>query len=219
MKEGITMDIIGNRISLKPIQLKHVYQMKNWGLHKNTLLFDYNLPSLTDEEIEEWYEYKTASIRRKYYSIFNEQNILIGYLGIKNIRRILREATLGIVLDPNYVNMGYGTEGIVTFLDYYFNKMNMRIMYLEVAKFNKRAIKCYEKSGFTVVDVYLDEFFNQSLNLKDPYYLNEKSSFVIDDGKIYNYIYKMKIDKKTYLKEREEIGTGKIRNKTWSIIK
>ena len=129
MKEGITMDIIGNRISLKPIQLKHVYQMKNWGLHKNTLLFDYNLPSLTDEEIEEWYEYKTASIRRKYYSIFNEQNILIGYLGIKNIRRILREATLGIVLDPNYVNMGYGTEGIVTFLDYYFNKMNMRIMY------------------------------------------------------------------------------------------
>lgn len=213
------MEIIGDRVKLKPIKLEDVYQMKNWGIHENTLLFDYNLPSLTHKEIEEWYRYKTSSIRRKYYSIFNDKNKLIGYLGIKNIRRILREATLGIVLDPNYVNMGYGTEGISTFLDYYFNKMNMRIMYLEVAKFNKRAIKCYEKSGFSVIDVYLDEFFDQSLSLKDPYYLNEKSSFVIDDGKIYNYIYKMKIDKKTYFKEREEIGTGKVGNKTWSIIK
>ncbi len=65
----------------------------------------------------------------------------------------------------------------------------MKIMYLEVAKFNKRAMRCYEKSGFSTVDMYLDRFFNQNLDLKDPYYLEESSSFVIRDGKVYNYIY------------------------------
>ncbi len=69
----------------------------------------------------------------------------------------------------------------------------MKIMYLEVAKFNKRAMRCYEKSGFSTVDMYLDRFFNQNLDLKDPYYLEESSSFVIRDGKVYNYIYIMQI--------------------------
>ena len=197
------MDIIGNRIKLKPIELADVYQMKNWGTHENTLLFDYNLPPWTDDELEEWYKYKTNSITKKYYSIFNEEDRLIGYIGIKNIKRILKKATLGIVLDPNYVNRGYGTEIIQTYLDYFFNEMNMKTMYLEVAKFNKRAMKCYKKCGFSVVTMYSDEFFDQNLNLEDPYYLEEKSSFVIKNGKIYNYIYKMKIDRKTYLKERE----------------
>ena len=197
------MEIIGNRIKLKPIKLEDVYQMRNWGTHKNPLLFDYNLPPWTDWELEEWYKYKTGSIRSKYYSVFNEEDKLIGYIGIKNIRRFFKQATLGIVIDPNYVNMGYGTEIIQTYLYYFFNEMNMKTMYLEVAKFNKRAMKCYEKCGFSVVTMYSDEFFDQNLNLEDPYYLDEKSSFVIKNGKIYNYIYKMKIDRKTYLKERE----------------
>ena len=202
MKEGIIVEIIGDRIRIKPIELEDVYQMRNWGFHKNSLLFDYNLPELTDNELKQWHRYKTRGFNKVYYSVFNEVNILIGYLGIKNIRRILREATLGIVVDPNYVNMGYGTEIISCFLDYFFNDINMRTMYLEVAKFNKRAIRCYEKSGFSAVDMYLDRFFNQNLSLEDPYYLEEQSAFVIKGGKIYNYIYKMKIDKSAYLNVR-----------------
>ncbi|NMB26607.1 MAG: GNAT family N-acetyltransferase [Tissierellia bacterium] len=195
------MEIKGKRITITPIELKDAYSMKKWGRHKNPLLFDYNLPSLTDEEIKEWYRFKTRGNNKKYYSVFNEQNRFIGYMGIKNIRKILSQATFGIVFDPNYVNQGYGTEAIIAYLYYFFNEMKMRTLYLEVAKFNKRAIQCYEKSGFKVVDVYLEEFFDQKIDLENPYFLEEKSSFVIEDGKVYNYIYKMKIDKKTFLKE------------------
>lgn len=199
------MELKGNRIRIVPMELEHAYFMRHWGFHENPLLFDYNLPPFDDKQIEEWYHYKTRGYNRKYYSVFNEENKLIGYMGIKHIRRILKEATLGIVFDPNYVNQGYGTEGILTFLDYYFNEMNMKRMYLEVAKFNKRAIRCYEKSGFKIVDVYVDEFFDQNIDFNNPYFLKEKSSFVLINGKVYNYIYKMKIDKKTYLKE-EKLG-------------
>ncbi len=196
------MEIRGDRIKIAPITLEDVYGMREWGTHENPLLFDYNLPPLNDEEIKEWYRFKTIGNGKRYYSVYNEENRFIGYMGIKHIRRILREATLGIVFDPNYINQGYGTEGITTYLDYYFNEMKMKIMYLEVAKFNKRAIRCYEKSGFEIIDLYLDEFFDQNIDLNNPYFLREKSSFVIRNGKIYNYIYKMKIDRRIYLKER-----------------
>lgn len=71
-------------------------------------------------------------------------------------------------------------------------------MYLEVAKFNKRAIKCYSKSGFYIVEKYLDLFFDQQIDRTNEYFLQENSSFEIVEGKIYNYIYKMKIDRKAY---------------------
>ena len=71
-------------------------------------------------------------------------------------------------------------------------------MILEVAEFNKRAYRVYEKLGFKPVGYYLDEFFNQGLDLTNPYYLQEKSSFVIDGQKIYNYIYKMTLSKKRF---------------------
>jgi RimJ/RimL family protein N-acetyltransferase len=157
---------------------------------------------MNDSELHGWYNIKTFGRSKEYYGVTNKEGKLVGYMGIKNIKKIKKEATLGIVFDPNHINKGYGTEAITTYLNYYFNEMKMKTLLLEVAKFNKRALRCYEKSGFVVIDVYLDKFFNQDMDLTDPYYLQEKSSFVIKGGKIYNYIYKMKVDRKSFLKER-----------------
>ena len=177
--------------------------MREWGTHKNPLIEDYNFPPLNDKEIKMWYVKKANKMLNKYYGIRNEEGKLIGYMGIKNIRRIKRESTLGIVLDPNYVDKGYGTEILDTFLRYYFTEMKMRKMLLEVAEFNKRAYSVYEKIGFKPIGYYLDEFFDSGLDLSDPYYLEEKSSFVITDKKIYNYIYKMVLDKKRFFELRK----------------
>lgn len=197
------MEIKGDRITIRPIRLEDAYAMKGWGFHRNTLLADYNIPELTNEELKQWFKYKSKGFSQKYYSVENEVNILIGYFGIKNVRRILREATLGIAIDPNYVNMGYGSEIIRSYLNYFFNEMKMKTMYLEVAKFNTRAIKCYEKVGFFIINEYLEKFYNQNLSLKDSYYLGAKDAFLIEDGKIYNYIYMMKIDKETFNEKGE----------------
>jgi len=205
------MELRGNRVKIVPMELKHVYNLRNWGYHENPLLADYNLPDLTDDELEDWYYYKTNKFNQKYFSVFNEENRMIGYFGIKKVRKLFKDAMLGIVFDPNYTNQGYGTESIGVFLDYYFNVLNMKKLYLEVAKFNKRALRCYEKSGFKIVDEYLYEFFDQEIDTNNPYFVQEQSSFVIKRGKIYNYIYKMEIDKKTYLRERDKSG-AKVEN-------
>ena len=192
------MEILGNRVTIRPLVLKDVYHMRNWGSHKNPLLSDYNFPPMSDRQIRKWYKYKTNSFFYKYYGVLNEDRRLIGYLGIKEIKYIRRESTLGIVFDPNYVDKGYGSETLSTFLKYYFNHMKMKRMYLEVAEFNKRAHKVYEKMGFRPAGYYLDEFHDQDLDLNNRYYLDTKSCFVIDDKKIYNYIYRMKLDKEDF---------------------
>lgn len=213
------MELKGNRIKITPIKLEDVYSIKNWGIHENPLLADYNLCHLSDRQLEEWYYYKTNRSNQRYFSVFNEENRMIGYFGIKNIRKILKDALLGIVFDPNYVNQGYGTETLMTFLDYYFNVLKMRKLYLEVTKYNKRALRCYQKNGFKIVGEYLYEFFDQNIDTNNPYFMEEQSSFVIKKGKIYNYIYKMEIDRKAYLKERDIIEKTKAENQVGSTVK
>ena len=199
----ILLEIRGERVIIRDLQLEDVFNMKNWGTHENPLIEDYNFPPMNDKEIKLWYKMKTNRLFNKYYGILNEDNRLIGYMGTKDIKVIRRESTLGIVLDPNYVNKGYGTEILDTFLEYYFTEMKMKKMILEVAEFNKRAYRVYEKVGFLPVGYYLDEFFDSNLNLTNPYYLEEKSSFVITNRKIYNYIYKMVLNKKRFFKLRK----------------
>ncbi|HLR21707.1 MAG TPA: GNAT family N-acetyltransferase [Tissierellaceae bacterium] len=195
------MRIKGKRVIIRPLILEDVYSMRNWGYHSNPLLADYNFPIMDNEDIKKWYEVKTKSFFNKYYGILNKDNRLIGYIGIKGIKFIRGQSTLGIVLDPNYINKGYGTEVLKNFLNYYFTRMKMKIMYLEVTKFNTRAYQLYKNMGFKLISYYLDEFFNQDLDLNNNYYLQGKSGFVIKDGKIYNYIYKMELDKNTFLKK------------------
>ncbi|MDD2447326.1 MAG: GNAT family protein [Tissierellia bacterium] len=192
------MEIKGPRITIRPLSLGDVYLMREWGLHPSPLLDDYNFPTLSDKGIERWYKQKTKSFKNKYYAIFNEEKKLIGYMGIKNIRRIRKDSILGLVFDPNYVSKGYGTETLKSFLFYYFTKMGMKRMYLEVSEFNKRAYKLYENMGFVKIEYYIDYFFDQELDLTNPYFVKEQSSFVIKNKKIYNYIYKMRLEKEDF---------------------
>ena len=193
------MKIIGDRVLIRPLELEDVFFMRNWGHHENPLMDDYNFPVLTDNQIKKWYRYKMNSLFSSYYGVENENQRLIGYMGIKRIRYILRKSTLGIVFDPSFVSKGYGTDALRAFLNHYFNEMKMKKMYLEVADYNYRAKKLYEKMGFTDAGYYLDEFHNQELDLSNKYYLKSKSSFVIDNKKIYNYIYWMELTKENFM--------------------
>lgn len=190
--------IKGKYVVITPFRLEDALKMTEWGFHENPLFSDYNFPLVSYESISKWYNRKTFGLNKKYFAIYNKENKLIGYLGIKNIKRILGQSTLGIVFDPNYINKGYGTDALGTFLGYYFNDLNMKCLYLEVAKFNKRAIKVYEKTGFVIIDEYLMDYHDQYIDLNNPYFQQERSAFVINRNKIYNYIYKMKIDKDIY---------------------
>lgn len=199
------MEIIGDRIIIRPLKMQDVFDMKNWGEHKNPLLSDYNFPSMSDSQIRRWFDMKTRSFFNKYFGIILKDGRLIGYMGMKEIKFLKKESTLGIVFDPNFLNMGYGTETLKYFLKSYFTQMNMKRMYLEVAEFNIRAQRVYKKMGFENFGYYLEEFFDGDLDLDSPYYKDVQSCFVINGKKIYNYIYKMKLDREVFFSKISSI--------------
>ena len=45
-------------------------------------------------------------------------------------------------------NQGLGTDAVETILGYAFQRLNLNRIYLRVYAHNKRAIRCYTKSGF-----------------------------------------------------------------------
>src|SRR5690554_2754471 len=145
------MILKSRRIEISPLTMEDAKSMRGWGVHESVLFSDYNFPYEGDQEIKKWFKYKTFSIRNKYFGVHNEEGKLIGYLGIKDRKFFGKSSFLGIVFDPDHMNLGYGTESLRVFLEYYFEVMNMKTLFLEVAEFNERALKVYDKMGFVPV--------------------------------------------------------------------
>lgn len=200
------MKMKGRRITIDKLRVEDVFDMRNWGTHENPMLEDYNFPNMNDREIRIWHRMKTSNPYDRYFGIKDEEDLLIGYMGMKSIKLFRRFSTLGLVLDPDRMDEGYGTEVLETFLKIYFSEMKMKKMILEVSAFNKRAYRLYEKMGFKKNYMYKEEFFDQYINFSNPYYSDEESSFEIIDGKIYNYIYKMTLTKDRFLELKESMG-------------
>ena len=182
--------IVGKRVTIRPLELEDVYAMQDWGKHEEPFFSDYNFPKLKDEEIRQWYKDRTFKKNRKSFAILNENGDTIGYLTIRNIKKLKKQATLGITLDANFVNRGYGTEALNIFLDYFFNELKM-----------KRAIRCYEKNGFRKTGEYLKKLDIKTYNvlLKERHY-DLIDGFVFKKGNLYCCYYEMKLSKYDYCK-------------------
>ncbi len=76
---------------------------------------------------------------------------LVGTIAFLNIDWRLRSAEFGILIgDKNYWNRGYGTDAVRLLLQHGFTTLNLNRIYLHVFDTNPRAIRAYEKAGFTL---------------------------------------------------------------------
>lgn len=157
--------IWGERIHLKRLELDNIKKMMNWERNEDQLFADYDFPKLSESEQKMWYGRKNQH-GRKCYCIFNEVNRLIGYIALRKLNYFDKSGEIGIVLDPAYHNMNYGTEAIKLFLEWFFEDFKFNKLTLIVAAYNKRAIRCYEKVGFSKKKTYYGKFYNEKF---DPF--------------------------------------------------
>ena len=80
---------------------------------------------------------------------------------IEFFNRVDDEAEWGIVITTNKQNKGYGKEALLRSVEYGFNELNLRRIYLSVYANNPRAIHVYENCGFkeydrTDVDIFME---------------------------------------------------------------
>lgn len=190
------MEIRVDDLCIVSLKLNSVYDLRDWEGYDDPLFRDYNFPELDDYEVREWFKFRVEQSKSINFAILNDRNKTIGLIHIKNIKKILKVASLGIVFDSKFINKGYGTKSLKAVIKYYFEVMNMRTLYLDVAKHNKRAIRCYEKCGFEKIKTYTIKSYDLNLEGID----NFEEDFIILDGILHIYCHKMKLSKNKYNK-------------------
>lgn len=87
------------------------------------------------------------------FAIYDEHNRLIGNCGFEYIDEFF---CVGVQMRPDITGKGFGTEFVKAIVEFGKQKYNLEHIDLMVAKFNKRAIRVYEKLGFKVVEEFVN---------------------------------------------------------------
>ncbi len=118
-----------------------------------TVLYVLDQPSdPTNEELQnEWfdnYEENFKTERRKFFTIFTD-DMSIGFMGLSNMNRGVGSASIFILLcGDEYRKKGIGKQSMDYLIDYAFNKLGLKSLYLEVDRENVVAINLYDRLGF-----------------------------------------------------------------------
>jgi RimJ/RimL family protein N-acetyltransferase len=75
----------------------------------------------------------------------------IGFVELDGVQRESGNAWVGIGIgNREYWGKGYGTDALRVLLRYAFAELNLHRISLDVFEYNVRALRCYEKAGFTI---------------------------------------------------------------------
>ncbi|KAA0238135.1 MAG: N-acetyltransferase [Chloroflexi bacterium CFX7] len=124
-----------------------------WRRDPEIARFDGGLPlTKTFSEFLEYFDrlLRLADPERQMLSLENAEGLHIGNIMFYNADSARHAAELGIcIARPEYRGAGLGTEAVVAFLGYIWERLPFRLMYLHTLDWNAPAIHCFEKAGFS----------------------------------------------------------------------
>ncbi len=112
----------------------------------------YNMPSYK-EQLKQGIAFGNPSCEKHFYAYY-EENKLIGFT---NISEEAKETFIGIGIAPAICGMGYGQKILQIAQSIANTLYPNKPLYLEVRTWNERAIRCYQKAGFTIDGEILEQ--------------------------------------------------------------
>ncbi len=103
-----------------------------------------------EREYEEFYhsEHPRTGV---WFGILTKDGTPIGGIGINWLSEHHRVADLGAVIgEPQYWGGGYGTDALLLVVDYAFDRLDMRKVWLGTMSLNARVMRQMEKVGFAL---------------------------------------------------------------------
>ncbi len=153
--------IVGERVRFRGVERTDIPQFVSWLNDPEVtqgLLIHYPL-SQADEQ--GWFEHMLAlppdervmgiEVKEPAPDGSGDTWRLIGSCAFDHIDWRIQAAEFGIVIgEKSYWNRGYGTDAVRLLLHHGFNTLNLNRIFLHVFDNNPRAIRAYEKAGFTL---------------------------------------------------------------------
>ncbi len=176
----------GRLTGIRPFTRQDVDEWCTWPRHPDALFRDYNAPNLSAIERSIWYSERRARPDHEMYAITDAEGNLIGRLFLRQIDRTKRVAVLGIDLRSDRLDQGYGSDALRTFNDYYFGDFGFRVLRLDVAGYNLRAQRVYEKLGWVHVGEHWNTYpaFLMPAVETDPQYTRAREYVRVGHGTI-----------------------------------
>lgn len=147
----------GNKVNLCAFRIDEeaIKKYKKWLNEKETTRWmdkQSIMKFLVDQK--NWLDAEIDKSKKKIkrFNIVTQKDILIGNCEI-NIDRHNISGRIGIFIEENERNKGYGTEVIKMMLNYGFNVANLYRMEIILNEEDKNAIRCFEKCGFKIVGI------------------------------------------------------------------
>jgi RimJ/RimL family protein N-acetyltransferase len=140
--------IIGDRVRLRTWQRRDSLAQDLWPRYTDPFNSLWNIPrafTFADMGQSNW------GAQRFVWAVDNRQAALIGRISLREVHVDRVSARLGISVAQPYVSQGLGSEALELFLDHYFGTLRFRELRLDVAAFNRRAVRCYERLGFQYI--------------------------------------------------------------------
>ncbi|GAA4158630.1 GNAT family protein [Gryllotalpicola daejeonensis] len=104
----------------------------------------------TVEHMRKWFDNTTAQGGGNFVVEALDTGQVVGAVNIWGGSLPLRTGTLAIQIGGDFVGKGYGTDALRVAVDFSFRELGLNRLQLNVAAFNPRAIRAYEKAGFVI---------------------------------------------------------------------
>ncbi|MHB0999299.1 MAG: GNAT family N-acetyltransferase [Armatimonadota bacterium] len=148
-------ELSGNKVVLRPLRDDDLDRRAVWlNDPEIARLFTGSAPVRTymRADADRWRQCTETDPKTLVWAIDTADGHHIGDVDIHAIDSRIKSAKLTILVgDKAYWNSGYGTDAITALTHHAFEQMRLDNIYLRVFDFNKRAIRCYEKCGFTQI--------------------------------------------------------------------
>lgn len=158
------MIIHGNKVTLRPMTVKEIPLFFEWATQSDATPYWYGelqgdqVPTFK-EFCKDWKKYYfdgSAPEKGRCFVILKDDSA-IGQINYNEIDKKNNSVELDILIaEDRYKNKGYGTDALQTLSKYLFLVMDIQTCWIDVVYTNPRAIRAYQKAGFTITKSFID---------------------------------------------------------------
>lgn len=150
---------------LRSLRAEDSDSLFKWINDRDVVVFNAPYKPITRESHEEWFRNIIRGPSDAYYFAIEDQSSTnsicpVGSCSIRGIDHISRSAEIQIRIGVQDARgKGLGTQAIMELCGFGFNDLNLNRIYLDVLASNQRALRCYQKCGFTQEGVKRQAYF------------------------------------------------------------